>query len=215
MLKMNIHEIPWKKPFNAITKKAEKLKRIHRLLIFFWAIALIVGGFTFLVYMPKAEAISQKEKEITALEDRIRMGKIKSRNLPALKAKKAEIDKKLVAALELLPDEREIPSLLKGITEQGIEAGLEFKLFVPELEAAKDFYVEIPVTIEVEGDYRNVAEFFYKVSKMKRIVNIVNITMRPKDNLSVRLITRCNAVTYRFKEKEEKPKTAKAKGKKG
>ena len=215
MLKLNIHEIPWKKPFDVITKKAEKLKRLHRLLIFFGAIALIGGGFAFLIYMPKAEAISQKEKEITALEDKIRIGQIKAKNLPAMKEKKAEIDKKLVAALELLPDEREIPSLLKGITQQGIEAGLEFKLFVPELEVAKDFYVEIPVTIEVEGDYRNVAEFFYKVSKMKRIVNIINISMRPKDNLSVRLITRCNAMTYRFKEKEEKPKTAKDKAKKG
>ncbi len=215
MLKLNIHEIPWKKPFNAIAKKAEKLKRLYRLLIFFGAIVLIGGGFTFLVYMPKAEAISQKEKEITALEDKIRMGKIRAKNLPALNAKKAEIDQKLIAALELLPDEREIPSLLKGITEQGIEAGLEFKLFVPELEVAKDFYVEIPVTIEVEGDYRNVAEFFYKVSKMKRIVNIVNITMRPKDSLSTRLVTRCNAITYRFKEKEEKPKAAIDKDKKG
>ena len=114
MLKLNIHEIPWKSPFDVIAKKAEKLKRLHRLLIFFGAIALIGGGFAFLIYMPKAEAISQKEKEISALEDKIRMGKIKAKNLPAMKEKKAEIDKKLVAALELLPDEREIPSLLKG-----------------------------------------------------------------------------------------------------
>ena len=212
MLKLKIHDIPWKKPFDAINKKAEKLKRLHRLLIFFGAIGLIGGGFAFLIYMPKAEAISQKEKEIASLEDKIRLGKIRAKNLPALKEKKAEIDKKLIAALELLPDEREIPSLLKGITEQGIDAGLEFKLFVPELEVAKDFYVEIPVTIEVEGDYRNVAEFFYKVSKMKRIVNIINISMRPKDALSVRLITRCNAVTYRFKEKEEETQNRKRQG---
>jgi len=214
MLKLKFNEISWKRPFDLLAKKAEKLRRLHRLLIFFAAIVLICGGFAFLIYMPKAEAISQKEKEIATLEEKIRVGKIKAKNLPAMKEKKAEIDKKLVAALELLPDEREIPSLLKGITEQGIDAGLEFKLFVPELEVAKDFYVEIPVTIEVEGDFRNVAEFFYKVSKMKRIVNIINISMRPKDNLSVRLITRCNAITYRFKEKEEKPKTPKDKAKK-
>ena len=210
-LKLKLPHIPWKKPFDAITKKAEKIKRPHRLLIFFGVIAFLGGGFTYLIYIPKAEAISQKETEIAALEDKIRIGKIRAKSLPALKAKKAEIDEKLLAALELLPDAREIPSLLKGITEQGIEAGLEFKLFVPELEAEKDFYVEIPVNIEVEGNYRNVADFFYKVSKMKRIVNIINVSMRPKENLSETLITRCNAITYRFKEKEEKPKPAEQK----
>ena len=214
MMKFKINGIPWKKPIDAINKKAEKLKRLHRLLIFFGSVVLICGGFIFLIYMPKAEAIKQTENEITSLEDKIRIGKIRAKNMPALKAKKAEIDKKLLAALELLPDEREIPSLLREITALGKESGLEFKLFVPELEAEQDFFAEIPVAIEVEGDYRNVAQFFYRVSRMKRIVNIINVTIRPKDNLSVRLITRCKAITYRFKEKEEKPKKGKGKGKK-
>ena len=213
MLKLKFNEISWKKPFDAISRKAEKLKRLHRLLIFFGAIVLICGGFIFLSYMPKAEAIKQSENEITTLEDKIRIGKIRAKNLPALKAKKAEIDKKLLTALELLPDEREIPSLLREITELGKDAGLEFKLFVPQLEAERDFFVEIPVSIEVEGDYRNVAQFFYKVSNMKRIVNIIDVTIRPKDNLSVTLITRCKAITYRFQEKEEKPKKGKSKKK--
>ena len=199
-LKLKKIEIPWKQPIDAINKKAEKLKRLHRLLIFFGAVVLICAGFIFLVYMPKAEAINQTEKEITTLEDKIRIGKIRARNLPVLKAKRVEINKKLLAALKLLPDEREIPSLLKEITELGKESGLEFKLFVPESEVIQDFYAEIPVAIEVEGDYRNVARFFYKVSRMKRVVNIVNVTIRPKDSFSVMLITRCKAITYRFQE---------------
>ncbi len=216
MRKLNFKEIPWRQPFDVLTKKAEKLKRLHRQLIFFGAILLLGGGFAFLVYLPKAEAIRQTEESVASLEDKIRLGKIKAKTLPALQKEKAEVDEKLEAALELLPDEREIPSLLKEISENGIDAGLEFKLFVPEVEAAKDFYVEIPVTIEVEGEYRNVAEFFYKVSKMTRIVNIVNVSMRPKEVLSTTLVTRCNAVTYRFKEKEKetdkgKPKSIKDK----
>lgn len=214
MLKLKIDEIPWNRPIDALNKKAEKLKRLHRLLIFLGAIVLISGAFIFLIYMPKAEAIKKMETEITTLEEKIRIGKIRAKNLPALKAKNADIGKKLRAALELLPDEREIPSLLREITELGKKAGLEFKLFVPELEAQKDFFAEIPVSIEVEGDYRNVARFFYKVSNMKRIVNIIDVTVKPKAKLSETLLTKCKAITYRFKEKEETPKT-KGKGKKG
>jgi type IV pilus assembly protein PilO len=76
---------------------------------------------------------------------------------------------------------------------------LEFLVFTPQAERPKDFYVEIPVAIEISGNYHNVAIFFDKVGRMDRIVNILDVSMQPTKEYSTDLVTKCTAITYRFK----------------
>jgi type IV pilus assembly protein PilO len=103
--------------------------------------------------------------------------------------------------LKQLPDKSEIPTLLENVSSLGTAAGLQFKLFKPMPEVSKNFYAEIPVDIQVDGKYRDVVSFFDNVSKMPRIVNIVNIIMdkSKKDPSGGTMVsTSCNAVTYKF-----------------
>ncbi|MEE9610799.1 MAG: type 4a pilus biogenesis protein PilO, partial [Desulfatiglandales bacterium] len=102
-------------------------------------------------------------------------------------------------ALRLLPNKKEIPRLLRSVTQLGSDSQLEFRLFSPQKERAQDFIMEIPVSIEVSGTYHNVAAFFDRVGRMERIVNILNVSMKPVKARSTTLITQCDAVTYRFK----------------
>ena len=88
---------------------------------------------------------------------------------------------------------------LANITASGQESGLEFYLFEPRAEARKDFYAEIPVSIRVEGNYKDTAMFFYRVAGLSRIVNLKNISMEPKKELD-KISTTCSAVTYMFVE---------------
>jgi len=107
---------------------------------------------------------------------------------------KAQSDLKI--AIKLLPTTSEIPSLLKSITKLGNDSNLEFLLFSPEKQVPKEFYIEIPVSIEVLGSYHDVAIFFDKVGKLDRIVNVVNVNMIPIKELSTTLKTSCKATTY-------------------
>jgi len=114
------------------------------------------------------------------------------------KMKQKEAQYKTV--MRALPEKEEIPSLLAGISQAGRDAGLEFLLFQPKPESAKEFYAEIPVDISVSGTYHQVAVFFDKVSNLPRIVNIRDIKMVPagqKDSGGT-LTTACQAVTYKF-----------------
>jgi type IV pilus assembly protein PilO len=97
------------------------------------------------------------------------------------------------------------------VSKSGQDAGLEFLLFQPKPEIAQDFYAEIPVAIQVVGNYHNVAVFFDQVSKMSRIVNIKDLTMKPSSD-GASLDTNCTAVTYKF---IEQSKQKSQKGKKG
>ncbi|MBW2605763.1 MAG: type 4a pilus biogenesis protein PilO, partial [Deltaproteobacteria bacterium] len=152
--------------------------------------------------------------EIAGLKQRIAVTKTKIKNLAKFRDEYARVEKRFQEALKILPDKREIPTLLAGISQLGIDSKLQFRLFSPGKETPQNFYVKIPVSIEVGGKYRDVALFFDKVRRMDRIVNIVNISMNPKTPLSTDLITKCTAITYRFKTKAEKLQDKRKKKKK-
>lgn len=189
-----------------------KISKVQRVLIFVGTIVILVGLFIWFIYMPKTKDIARLKTSITNLENQIALAKVKAKNLKKLEEEHAGIQKELSLALKLLPSSSEIPNLLENITKLGNESNLEFILFSPKKEVSKQFYVEIPVSIEVNGGYHDVAVFFDKVGKLDRIVNVIDVSMKPASKDSKDLHTACTAVTYRFKEKAETksvPKKAK------
>ena len=100
----------------------------------------------------------------------------------------------------LLPKDKEIPKLLKDISALGRNAGLDFLTFKPLADIPKDFYAEIPVTINVRGPYHNMGYFFDQVSKLARIVSVTNVKMSSpkKEGGEMLLNSDCQLVTYRF-----------------
>jgi type IV pilus assembly protein PilO len=179
--------------------KIEKIKMPIRILIFFGTLALLGGAFYFLVYQPKADEIRRAKEEISNLKLKVMKAKRDSRRLPEVEAREVVVNAQFKQALKLLPNEKEVPSLLRNITKLGADSNLEFRLFSPRKESPEHFYYRLPVSIEVSGNYHDVATFFDKVGQMERIVNILNVSMKPLKTRSTMLITNCEAVTYRFK----------------
>jgi type IV pilus assembly protein PilO len=183
----------------ALFEKVEKIKMPIRIAIFLGTLVLLAGLFVWLVYLPYDEEITQTRDEIAKLQQKLNQAEVRVRALKKFEVEFAEVDAQFQEALKLLPNTKEIPSLLKSITQLGTDSQLEFLLFSPQRERAQDFFMEIPVSIEVSGTYHNVAIFFDKVGQMERIVNILNVSMTPQKERSTTLTTRCDAVTYRFK----------------
>ena len=183
----------------ALFEKIEKIKMPIRIAIFLGTIVLLAGLFIWFIYLPKSEEIAQTRAEIATLQQKLNQAIVRAKALKKFEAEYAEVDAQFQEALKLLPNTKEIPSLLKSITQLGTDSQLEFLLFSPQRERPQDFFVEIPVSIEVSGTYHNVAVFFDKVGQMERIVNILNVSMSPQKDRSTTLTTRCDAVTYRFK----------------
>jgi type IV pilus assembly protein PilO len=194
----------------ALFEKVEKIKMPIRIVIFLGTLVLLAGLFVYFVYLPKSEEIAKTREEIAKLQQKLNQAIVRARALKKFEAEYAEVDTQFQEALKLLPNTKEIPSLLKSITQLGTDSQLEFLLFSPQRERPQDFFMEIPVAIEVKGTYHNVAVFFDKVGQMERIVNILNVSMTPQKERSTILTTRCDAVTYRFKgEPDAKPQPAK------
>ncbi len=190
-------------------------------LILVVVLGVFVGLYWQFLYRPVMAEIRAVEPELNQLKAELAAKKEIVKEKERYIAELERTREKLYVALRQLPDKSEIPTLLENVSSLGTAAGLQFKLFKPMPEVSKNFYAEIPVDIQVEGKFRDVVTFFDNVSKMPRIVNIVNITMEKprKDPVGGTVVnTSCNAVTYKFIEsatgKEQKPQARKG-GKKG
>jgi type IV pilus assembly protein PilO len=188
----------------------EKLSKIQRIALCSGLFVLVAGGFGWLSIYPKFSDIQRLKTEVEDLERKLTIAKRKAgqRERYRKMLENAKVDFNI--ARKALPEKKEIPSLLTGISRAGKTAGLEFYLFDPRSEKERDFYAEIPVDIKVKGSYHNVAGFFDKVSRLFRVVNITDIVIT-KGKQSDMLDTSCKAITYRFLEKAagEKPKAKK------
>lgn len=156
--------------------------------------------FYFLYYQPKAKNIVSLNNQTIQLKKEVQEAKSKAANKGQFEKELAEAQIKFEEKAVLLPKDKEIPKLLKDISSLGRNAGLDFFTFKPLAEIPKDFYAELPVSINVRGPYHNMGFFFDQVAKLERIVSVTNIKMSSpkKEGGEMLLKSDCKLVTYRF-----------------
>ncbi len=170
------------------------------------AVLAILALFWFVFYSPTLDEINQQKQKVDALQrEKQSLAEFKRRKATVL-AELENLSSQLTEAQDKLPKGAEIPSLLQRIHNQAKTAGLEIKRFQRKPDTPKDFYVEIPVEMELAGTYDNLADFFFYVGRMTRIVNVSDISMKRKDSNidgTGALVVKANAKTFRDKSDAE------------
>ncbi|MEX1300684.1 MAG: type 4a pilus biogenesis protein PilO [Desulfotignum sp.] len=183
--------------------RVDRLSRRHRLFICLGTLALIGGAYYYFFFLPKQAHLHQVMQRLEVRTNRLIAVKRQARDLKEWEEKMARVEEDFYMATRALPDKKEIPSLLKSVSRAGSSAGLTVVLFQPDPEVNRDFYREIPLSMKVEGSYHQIADFFYQVSRLNRIVNIRNIVLRRNKSASGVIDLTCNAVTYTFVEADQ------------
>lgn len=186
-------------------EKIIKLPTKQKILILVLVVIIESASLVWFLYLPKHNELSGLKIELSKLQTEIDDKTRIANNLPRLQKEFDQLNIELAQALTELPNSKEIPSLLTSITTLGKNAGLDFLVFRPKSEVAKDFYAEVPVDIVISGSYFSVANFFAAVSGLPRIVNITNVTFSEIKNINNRMMTKvtCLATTFRFLDKKE------------
>tara|TARA_B100001996_G_scaffold314640_1_gene257309 strand:- start:389 stop:1009 length:621 start_codon:yes stop_codon:yes gene_type:complete len=173
------------------------------LILFF---ALLFAGWKFDITKQRAELAGLERKE----QERIEILKVRQRkaaNLNALKEQMKEMEISFGDMVRQLPNQTEVAGLLVDISQTGLGAGLEFKLFEPKGEIPKEFYAVLPISISVVGDYHQFGEFISGLAQLPRIVTTHEISIDSRELNQVTgipsLEMRTIAKTYRALEESE------------
>ncbi len=165
-------------------------------------VAVVAGGFYLQIvrdYQPRLERAEREETDLRRnFEDKQRM----AANLDDYRAQLEEMEQSFGAMLRQLPSQTEVPNLLVDISQTGLGAGLEEKLFQPSPEVQRDFYAELPIRIRLEGGYHEMGEFVSGIAALPRIVTLHDIQIQRSggrgNDRPDRLTLDVTAKTYRY-----------------
>lgn len=153
---------------------------IRILLIVILCGGLGYGGYK---YFPSIEdrlaQLDEVEAEEGDLRNEFENKQKKAASLPAYREQLQEMEQSFGTLLRQLPAKTEVDSLLVDISQTALASGLEIQVFQPRGENQKGFYAELPIRIQVVGNYHEVGTFISGVAALPRIVTISNINLSP------------------------------------
>jgi type IV pilus assembly protein PilO len=197
-----------------IIEKLAKLPRGQRFLLYIVLYVIVGLMFIFTIYYPGVGELDSLRANKQNLERQKAQVEARVANKDQFDQDLDRLTKELSIALSELPSTREIPGLLKGISQLGRKVGLDVRRFTPLPEDRREYVAAVPVELEVEGSFHEVGMFFDRLSKMNRIVYVQDIEMgrAVERGGKVSLTVSGKAVTFRFLTKEELSQGQKVKG---
>jgi type IV pilus assembly protein PilO len=155
-----------------------------------WAVllagaALLTAALYFTVFKTQRQANAQAEQELQA---KLR----ENAELEAYRPKLAEIERQLASLKQqleierrIVPDQKEVDGFIKTLDAEAMKAGVELRRYTARPVNAKEYYTEVPFEVELDGPYYSMLNFFDRVGKLERIVNmsglLVATTKKPTD----------------------------------
>jgi type IV pilus assembly protein PilO len=147
-----------------------------------WGLVLAVAGllsaalyFTYFKSQRDANDSAQKSLDAKLQENR---------ELEPYKTKLAEIDRQLASLQQqmeiekrIVPEEKEVDDFMKMLDAEANKAGIWLRRYTAQPVASKEFYTEVPFEIELDGSYYSMMNFFDRVAKLERIVNVSNLLL--------------------------------------
>jgi type IV pilus assembly protein PilO len=138
------------------------------------AVLLSVALF-FVVFRGQAEANATAQQTLEA--------KVKENaELESYRPKLAELDRQVANLKQqldierrIVPDEKQADDFIRAMSAEAIKAGVELRRFTAKPTSDKEYFTELPFDIELDGPYYSMLNFFDRVSKLERIVNISNL----------------------------------------
>ncbi|MCO1332973.1 type 4a pilus biogenesis protein PilO [Microbulbifer sp. OS29] len=166
------------------------------------AVVIIGGGYYFFIkdLYGKLDLAVNKERELFTQFER---KQFEAANLEAYRIQLVEMEETFGALLKQLPKDTEVPGLLEDIDEYGRGAGLTINKIALQKERVGEFYVELPIRIEVEGDYHGFGAFVSGIAGMPRIVTLHDFNILSDRGERGLLNMVINAKTYRYKDQGE------------
>ena len=118
------------------------------------------------------------KSRLEGLQTEIRKGQAIEAKLPEFEKEIAELQAKLQDLLLILPTDTEAGDLLRWVKSLADQSNLDLKVWAPGELKKVEFYMEYPVSMNIEGTYHDLGLFFDRISKYSRIINVNHVDLQ-------------------------------------
>jgi type IV pilus assembly protein PilO len=160
--------------------------------------AIMGGAFYYFWYSDKLDEEKTKRARLEQLQKDIRALEVTANKLQEFQREVQLLEAKLETLKRILPPERETPDLMRRVQYLAAQSNLVIRKFTPATPVSKDFYQEVPINVDVEGTYHMLGQFFDRVSRLSRLVNMGSIKIRNQANQTASNTIAASAVATTF-----------------
>jgi type IV pilus assembly protein PilO len=164
--------------------------------------AVICGGFYYFWYSDALEQEKKKQARLEDLQKQIRALEATANKLPEFQREVQALEARLEVLKRILPPEKEMPDLMRRVQYLAAQSSLRVPKFNPATPMQRDFYQEVPISVDFEGTYHNLGAFFDRISRMSRLVNVANVSVKAKATPTINSTITASVVatTYVYQE---------------
>lgn len=142
--------------------------------------ALAVFGF-WKFYVSEAQAdIDARQTRLTALRADISKGVATARRLPQFQSEVAELERRLENLRAVLPEQKDVADILRRVQGLATQSSLTLQRFTPQPPRQETLYAALPFKLRAEGTYHNLGQFFDRISKFPRIINVGEMSIKAR-----------------------------------
>jgi type IV pilus assembly protein PilO len=138
-------------------------------------VALVTGVLHYTIFRKQQEQNAAAQQQ---LQDKLR----ENADLEAYKPKLADMERQLANLKQqleieqrIVPDDKNVDAFMRMMDGEAQKAGIEIRRYTAQPVRTKDFYSEMPFELELDGPYFSVLNFYDRVGKLERIVNVSNL----------------------------------------
>jgi type IV pilus assembly protein PilO len=163
--------------------KNPKLQKVLISILLIGILSYVYFGSSFFsfCYKVRKAKIEELDKEYSKLSAELEKARKMVGNLARMEAEYQRLHEQWLSAKELLPEDEEMPDLLRKITTAGNQAGVKFVLFQPQAPAQGEFYTAHPTKVKIRGGYHQVGIFLSRLANLPRIVNVSGLSLGSQD----------------------------------
>jgi type IV pilus assembly protein PilO len=161
----------------------------------------VFGFWKFYVVEFQAD-ITLRQTRLAALRKDIAKGVATARRLPEFQGQVDELEERLQSLAAVLPEQKDVADILRRVQGLAAQSSLSIQRFTPQPTVQQALYAEVPIRLQAEGTYHNLGQFFDRISKFPRIINVSEISIRAKNEAgsSNTIVAECTATTFVLQE---------------
>jgi len=144
-------------------------------LVFFALALVIIGAGEYLPMSPVATlrtALDDNHRKDSDLNRQVAQLQVYERRNAEFKIEMAALEKQLETLKTIVPEDKELDEFIRLLQGAAAASGVQIRSLAAQAVVPKDYHYELPFMIAVDGPYFSIEDFFARLSRLSRIINV-------------------------------------------
>jgi Tfp pilus assembly protein PilO len=142
-------------------------------------IILVLAGF----YVPGSplqsvrNQLESAQAEVKPLESDVQNLRVYKQRRAELQTEMDALQKQLATLQTIVPENKETDQFILMVQRAALSSGVSIRSLVAAPIAQKPYYFEMPFAVEADGPYYSVLDFFARMGRLSRIINVGDLKL--------------------------------------